>query len=72
MTGWHGAGGAEKHAGAIQSTLDGACGAALLVLLPCASYLATHSPTMPSWPHFWSLLLLACLPGLYLLCTKVG
>lgn len=65
------AGGAERHAGAVQSTLDGALGAALIILLPCISYVATHAPTMPSWHHLWSLLLLSCPPCLYLLCTKV-
>lgn len=65
-------GGAEKHAGAVQSTLDGATGAALMILLPSISYLTTHAPTMPSWHHFWSLLLLTSLPTLYLLSIKVN
>ncbi|KAK9838795.1 hypothetical protein WJX74_003461 [Apatococcus lobatus] len=65
-------GGAEKHAGAVQSTLDGALGAALITALPCVSYLAAHAPTMPAWRHLWSLVLLFCLPCLYLLCTQDG
>lgn len=55
----------------MQSTLDGTLGAALMLLLPGVSYLTTHAPTMPSWHHLWSLLLLISLPLLYLLSIKV-